>query len=41
MTDIVQRARIRPLFCAEHSQLGRTSSGLDAAADDVVVPDRA
>jgi hypothetical protein len=37
MTDIVQRARIRPLFCAEHGQRGRTSSEFD---DAVAVPDR-
>jgi hypothetical protein len=34
MTDIAQRARIRPLLCAEHGKLGRISSEL-AADDDV------
>jgi len=38
MTDIAQRARIRPLFCAEHGKLGTISSELDV--DDDVVPDR-
>ena len=37
MTDIAQRARIRPLCCAEHGKLGTISSKLDVV--DIVVPD--
>ena len=38
MTDAAQRARIRPLCCAEYGKLGTISSKLDV--DDDVVPDR-
>lgn len=37
MTDIAQRAGIRPLLCAEHGKLGTISSELDI--DVVVVAD--
>jgi hypothetical protein len=35
MTDIAQRAGIRPLLCAEHGKLGTISSELDIDDDDV------
>jgi len=38
MTDVAQRARIRPLLCAEHGKLGTISSELDDVVVDV--PDR-
>ena len=34
MTDVAQRARTRPLLCAEHGKLGTISSENDA---DVVL----
>jgi hypothetical protein len=37
MTDVAQRACIRPPLCAEHGELGTVSSGLDVY--DIVVPD--
>jgi hypothetical protein len=38
MTHVAQRARIRPLLCAEHGKLGAISSKLDVGDD--IVPDR-